>query len=174
MEHRRFRLVTILPAALLVVAVAAPAASQLALTLNQTAFHAGEVVEVTLAVRNDGPAFSADVYVGARLPDGNAVFLTTLSPPSGIVMTPDADPGSVPPLRAGVIVPGGLDTTIPDLLSIPFSDQELRGAYGVFATLARAGALQDGRIDPGDLVASAVQPFTFVDTGTGLSTAAGI
>ena len=53
------------------------------MTLNQTAFHLGEVVEVTVAVQNGGPAFSADAYVGALVPDGTAVFLTSLSPRSG-------------------------------------------------------------------------------------------
>ena len=141
------------------------------MTLNQTVFHSGEVLEVTVAVRNDGAAFSADVYVGALLPDGKAVFLTTLSPPSGTVMTLDANPGSVPPLLAGVVVPGGLDTTIPEFLSFPFSDRQSAGEYGVFAALARANTLQDGRIDPSDLVTSAVQSLTVVDLGTGLSAA---
>ena len=171
MEKGRFRLVAIVPAALLVLGVATPATAQLALTLNQTAFHPGEVVEVRIALRNPGPAFSADVYVGALLPDGKAVFMTSLLPPIGVVMTLDANPASFPPLLAGIVVPEGPDTTIPDLLSFPFSDQQPRGEYGVFAALARAGTLPDGRIDTGDLVAGVVQPFTLVDVGTGLSTA---
>jgi uncharacterized repeat protein (TIGR01451 family) len=168
MEKGRFRLVTILSAAL---AVSTPASAQLAMTLNQTAFHPGEVVEVAVAVQNGGPAFSADAYVGALLPDGTAVFLTSLSPPIGVVTTLGVNPGSFPPLLTDVIVPEGLDATIPDFLSLPFSDQPPRGEYAVFAVLARAGTLEDGRIDPGDLVASAVQPFTFADIGTGLNTA---
>ena len=175
MEKDRLPFVVVLAAALAILAVAtgaasAPAATELTITLNQTAFHPGEIVEVTVAVQNGGPAFSADVYVGALRPDGTAVFLTSLSPPVGVAMTLDANPGSFPPLLADVVVPEGLDTTIPDFPSFPLSEQEPRGEYGAFAALARAGTLQDGRIDPGDLVASVVQPFTFVDIGTGLKT----
>lgn len=141
------------------------------MTLNQTAFHPGEAVEVTVAVRNDGPAFSADAYVGTLLPDGTAVFLTSLSPPIGVGATPGGNPGSFPTLLTDVIVPEGLEATIPDFLSLPFSDRQPRGEYAVFVVLARGGSLQDGRIDPGDLVASAVQLFTFADLGTGLNTA---
>lgn len=171
MANGRFRLVAIILAALAVLTIATPAFPQLAVTLNQTAFHPGEVVEVAVAVRNGGPAFSADVYVGALLPDGTAVFMTSLSPPVGVVTTLDADPGSFPPLLADVVVPEDLDTTIPDFLSFPLSEHQPRGEYGVFAALARAGAFEDGRVDQGGLVAGVVQPFTFVDIGTGLETA---
>lgn len=151
-------------------ASATPGVPRVAMILNQTAFHQGEVVEATAAVENGGPAFSADVYVGALLPDGTAVFLTSLSPPTGVAMTLDANPASFPPLLAGVIVPQGV-ATILDFLSFPLSEQQARGEYNLFAALVRKGTLEDGRIDPADVVASVVRSFVFVDIGTGLNTA---
>jgi uncharacterized repeat protein (TIGR01451 family) len=173
MENDRRSLAAILSATLAILAVATGAAAspRLTMTLNQTAFRPGEIVEVTVAVQNAGPAFSADVYAGALLPDGTALFLTSLSPPVGTVMTPDANPASFPPLLADVVVPEGPDQTMPDFISFPFSEQHPRGEYELFAGLSRAASFADGRIDPGDLVAGAFQRFTFVDIGTGLSTA---
>lgn len=171
MENDRLRQVSILLVALVILAGATPSSAQLSMTLNQTVFHPGEILEVAVAVRNGAQAFFADVYVGTIRPDGAAMFLTSLSPPVGVVMALDASPGSFPPLLADVVVPGGLDTTIPDFLSLAFSEQQPRGAYSVFAALARAGSIDDGQIDPSDLAAAVVQPFTLVDVGTGLRTA---
>jgi uncharacterized repeat protein (TIGR01451 family) len=171
MQNDRLRQVPILLVALAILAGATPTSAQLSMTLNQTAFHPGEILEVAITARNGGPAFSADVYVGALLPDGTAAFLTSLSPPIGVVTTLDANPGSFPPLLADVVVPGSLDMTIGDFLSFAFSEQQPRGEYSAFAALARAGRIDDGQIAPGDLVFAVVQPFTLVDAGTGLRTA---
>jgi hypothetical protein len=150
---------------------AAPAPLQLAVTLNQTAFRPGEIVEVELALQNLGSAFRADVYVGALLPDGmTALFLAGLSPPVGVARTLGANPATFPPLLADVAVPQGLDVRIP-ALSFPSTGQEPRGDYRVFAALARAGGFQDGRIDQDDLLADVVRRLTFVDIGTGQETA---
>ena len=150
---------------------ATPVSAQLTVTPNQTAFHPDEIVEITVGFDNAGAAFSADVYVGARLPDGSAVLLTDLAPLLGTLVSLDGDPRSFPPLFGGFEIPEGSDETILASLAFPFVQAFARGEYQFFAALARAGALQDGRIDPNDLIAVAVRPLTFVDLGTGLRTA---
>ncbi|HMH53886.1 MAG TPA: hypothetical protein VK548_26880 [Candidatus Acidoferrum sp.] len=148
-----------------------PASAQLTITANQTVFHPGENVEVTVGLDNAGPGFFSDVYVGAQLPDGSTVLLTSLSPLAGAVVSLSGDPRSFPRLLTGFPVLEGSDLTILASLSFPFSGPLSRGDYGFFAALTGANALQDGRIDPGDLIAVAVQTLTFADLGTGLKTA---
>ena len=171
----RFPLVVSVAAATLAVsmgaAVAQTSAGQLFITPNQTAFHPGEVVELTVALNHHGQAFSSDAYLGALLPGGLAAFLTSLSPPLGTVVSLDSDPRSFPPLLADFLIPEGSDTTILASLSFPFVDGLPRGTHDFFAALTRAGTLQDGRIDVGDLLAALVQSLTFADLGTGLKTA---
>ncbi len=150
---------------------ATPVSAQLTVIPNQTAFHPDEIVEITVEIDNSGAAFAADVYVGARLPGGSAVLLTDLAPLLGTLVSLDGDPRSFPPLLGGFEIPEGSDVTVLASLAFPFVQSFARGEYQFFAALARAGALQDGRIDPNDLVAVAVQPLTFVDIGTGLRTA---
>jgi hypothetical protein len=150
---------------------ATPVSAQLTVTSNQTVFHPDETVAITVGFDNAGAAFSADMYVGARLPDGSAVLLTDLAPLRGTLVSLNGDPRSFPPLFGGFEIPEGSDVTVLASLAFPFVQAFARGEYQFFAALARAGALQDGRIDPNDLVAVAVRPLTFVDVGTGLRTA---
>jgi hypothetical protein len=150
---------------------ATPASAQLAVTLNQTVFHPDEMVEVVVSLDNAGPGFFSDVYVGARLPDGSTVLLSSLSPLAGALVSLGGDPRSFPSLLPAFEIPEGSDTTVVASLSFPFSGQLPRGEYGFFAALTGAGTLEDGRIDPNDLVAAALRPFTLVDVGTGLETA---
>lgn len=161
---------TTLLAALAALAAATPASAQVSVTLNQTAFRPGEIVQVTLGMENEGPAFSGDVYLGALLPDGTVAFLTSLSPPSGAIMTLDAKPGSFPKLFSDRLFPTGLDFTTVGAVSFPIADAP-RGESSVFVALTEVGALADDQIDPEDLLLLVVQPFTVVDIGTGLKTA---
>lgn len=170
MHNGRRPLVAILLGALTVVAAATPAAAQLSVTLNQTAFRPGEAFVVTLRVQHGGQTFLADGYAGVILPNGTAEFLS----PSGIVITTlAANPASFPPLVTDVVIPSGLDTTLSNFISSPpLSAQLPRGEYGVFAALVRANALQDGQINAGDIVAATLESFVLADVGTGLTTAA--
>ena len=168
-------LVLLVPAAIGAVsrgaAVAQSETGQLAITLNQTVFHPGEVVELTVEVDYSGPAFSADVYMGALLPGGLAAFLTSLSPPLGTLVSLAGDPRSFPPLLADFVIQEGSDTTVLASLSFPFANGLPRGTHDFFAVLTQAGTLQDGRIDAGDLIVTLTKSLTFADLGTGLKTA---
>jgi hypothetical protein len=172
MKNGRFRLVTTLLVAVAILAAADPAFSQLGVTLNQTAFHPGEVLQVTITTENEGPAFSADVYLGVRLPDGAAAFLTSLSPPNGTVMAVDVRPSLFPRRFADLFLPTGLESTVLDVGSFTIPEELPLGDYSLFAVLTGAGALVDDRVDPDDRFAITAQHFTVADLGTGLKTAA--
>jgi uncharacterized repeat protein (TIGR01451 family) len=148
-----------------------PASAQLTITVNQTVFHPGENVEVTVGLDNAGPGFSSDVYVGAQLPDGSTLLLTSLAPLGGAVVSLSGDPRSFPRVLTGFPVLEGSDLTVLASLAFPFAGPLPRGDYGFFAALTGENALQDGRIDSGDLMAVAVRTLTFADLGTGLKTA---
>jgi hypothetical protein len=154
-----------------VAAAVAPASAQLSITANQTVFHPGESVEVAVGFDNPGEAFLADVYVGAQLVDGSALFLTSLAPLAGALASLSDDPRSFPRLLTEFPIVEGSDLTVLASLSFLFTGAPPRGDYGFFAALTGANALQDGRIDGGDLVAVAAQTLTFADLGTGLKTA---
>lgn len=163
---------------LVVAAVAASAAAgvaagapRLAIALNQTVFQPGETVEITVAAENPGASFSADLYAGALRPDGAAVFLASLSPLAGAVMPVGSAPASLPALLTDVVVPAAQKVPVLENLSFQVSEAHARGEYSVFAALTRPSALGDGRMDEGELIAGATQPFTVVDAGTGLHTA---
>lgn len=157
--------------ALATLAIATPASAQLSVTLNQTAFRHGEVLQVTIGMENEGPAFSGDVYVGALLSTGQLVFLTSLSPLNGEVMAGGARPALFPKLFSDRLFPASLDFTALGSLSLPIPEVQAPGEYSMFAALTEVGTLADDQIDAGDLITVAVQPFTIVDVGTGLKTA---
>jgi len=142
--------------------IANPDAPALILDLNQPIFRPGDTLRVALTRRNPGPAFAADFYVGALLPDGvTLIFLTNPTPPTFVESTLLADASTFQPLEANDLVPEGLDLTIGDFVSFTFAGTEPEGPYTVFAAWGRLDAFSDGRFDPGDLHAIAVRSFTF-------------
>ncbi len=142
--------------------IANPDTPVLILDLNQSTFGPGDTLRVALTRRNPGPAFSADLYVGALLPDGmTLIFLTNPMPPTFVASTLLADARTFQPLEANDLVPEGLGLFIEDFVSFTFSGTEPEGPYAVFAAWGRLDAFSDGRFDPGDLHAIAVRSFTF-------------
>ena len=135
---------------------------ELTLIPNQSAFHSGDTLRVGLRTQNPGVAVTADFYFGVFLPDGVTVlFITSLSPLDATATRLDADPRTFRPLLANVQLPQGLDTTLADFLVYTFAGGETAGTYAVFALLTPPGAFSDGRVDPGDLPAIDVRPFSF-------------
>lgn len=133
----------------------------LTIDLNQETFRAGETLVMSVRLQNGGPAFPADAYVGAVLPDGATVFfLTSLDPPVGVSSTLSADARTFPPVLASVLISAGLFFEDNQFVAFPFSGTEAPGQYTAFAALARLGALADGRLDPGDLWVLATHAFT--------------
>ena len=133
----------------------------ISLTLNQTAVRSGDALVLGTRRQRQGPAVTADFYLGALLPDGvTIVFVTNLSPLTFALGNLN-DPRTFRPLFADLLIPENSDVTTPNLLSFTFSGAEPPGAYVAFAALAQPGAFVDGSDNPGDILAMDIQPFSF-------------
>lgn len=117
-------------------------------------FAAGQMVVLGVQVSNPAGNSPADLYVGALLPDGSLVFATPLG---ALGASPQAPPSVYPPLQA---VPPGTGLDAPALFQYTLPEGSAPGSYLVFAALIRQGALADGRVDPGDVMALATQEMT--------------
>jgi hypothetical protein len=137
-----------------------PDAPSLALRADQTVLGPGDTLRLGLDVAT-GATVTVDAYAGIVAPDGRTVvFLTSTEPPAGAVTSLAADARTFPALVPDVIVPAGTALTIPDFFVHTVGGTEQPGTYVIFVALARDGALDDGRVDPGDLLALATQPIT--------------
>jgi uncharacterized repeat protein (TIGR01451 family) len=127
--------------------------------LNQTTFRTGQTLIVALGVQNTGPAFTADFYLAELLPDGVTVVFFT--PTNVIASRLDADPRTFQPLATNVPLSEGLALIIDNFRSLTFSGGEPPGTYSFLAFLTPPGAFGNGRIDPGEILALGIQPFSF-------------
>jgi glucose/arabinose dehydrogenase len=138
-----------------------PDAPRLTLSVNQPAPRPGDTIRVRVGLGTGEAAVSAHLYFGVVLPDRlTAIFLTSLSPPAGSVARLTDDARTFPPLIRGALIPAATDVTAEDFLVFALTGAEEPGGYVVFAALVRPGAFDDGRVDPGDLLAFAQGGFT--------------
>ncbi|MBI3328177.1 MAG: hypothetical protein HYZ81_15925 [Nitrospinae bacterium] len=150
-----------------VVGAVQPAPS-LSLSVNQTSFQGGDTLRVGLTAQNIGPAFLADFYFGVLLPiEGTLFFITSLSPPTGVVSRLDS-PQTFQPLLANFPLPQGLEFAKSDVFVLPVSGAEPPGTYVFFAALTPPGAFIDGGSDAGDILAIATTSFSFSAAGARL------
>jgi hypothetical protein len=134
----------------------------LTLSLNQSAFRFGDTLRVGIRAQNPGAPVNADFYFSVVLPDGVTVlFVTGLSPLTGVVTRLDADPRTFPPLLPNVHLPQSLDVTLMDFFVYTFAGGEPAGTYAAFTFFTPPGAFNDGRVDAGDLLAIDARPFGF-------------
>lgn len=70
------------------------------------------------------------------------------------------DARTFPPLLRTALIPAGTDVAVEEFLVFTFTGAEPPGVYVVFPALARPGALDDGQVDPGDLLAVAQETLT--------------
>jgi hypothetical protein len=125
-------------------------------TLNGRQFRAGQTLTIGLDAQNPLGDPAADLYVGVVLPDGGtAVFFAgpgvlwgtvPLSAPAGFVRMP---------------MPPSFEVSLPLFFQFTLPAGLTPGTYAVFAALVRSGALEDGRIDPGDVIDLHVATFAF-------------
>jgi hypothetical protein len=133
---------------------AATAAAQgltLTLTTSQAIYHAGEPLEVTVGADNAGLAGSADFYVAVLLPDG--ATLVSIGPGGTPVFGSLGNLAALVPAAAGVPLGAPFSVSIPGFLQRLWAGTEPLGSYRLFLAAVRAGALGDGRLDAGDLLA---------------------
>ena len=133
-----------------------PDAPTLALRVNQHVVHPGDRLRVSVSVGTGAVPVAADGYFGIVFPDGQTVvFLTSTTPLAGVASSLAADPRTFAALAPDTVIPAGTAVTIEDVLVYTLGATEQVGTYLIFAALVRDGAFDDGRVDPGDLLALA-------------------
>lgn len=120
------------------------------LSVNGGRFRPGDELVVGLQVWYPLDQIPADLYVGAFLPeDGRMLFLAGADGTMRLAQasTPSAFVRFAP-------VPPGLLLDEPRLVEFTLPKRGVpNGAYQIFAVLVRQGALEDNRVDPGDILA---------------------
>lgn len=125
------------------------------ITLSAPQLRPEETLTVGLEVQNPAGNPAVDLYVGALFPDGQTVFF---SGPGRIAGTVDF--GTPALFHRMQEAPPGFSLKEPSFFQFTFPTTGVApGLYRIFAGLVRQGALQDNRIDPGDILALDVEPF---------------
>ena len=143
---------------------------QLGLAVNQPSFRPGDTLRVDLSAVNPGPGAVVDVLFGfvlpvpaadAGCPAGDLVLAFFRPGFSGAdVVCSSAPPDQFPLAFETVTFPGAFPaTTVPGLVALPLPPGMPPGSYVVFIAVLAAGALEDGRLDPGDLLAVGTAAF---------------
>ena len=132
------------------------------LTLVLTASHAviapGGTLRVTVGAVNSGPPVAADVYVVVLLPDGDSLVAPRGA--AGFAFGRLSQLGALAPLAAGVTLATGFAQSLEDFVVYTFTGSEPAGVYRFFLAAVRPGALADGRVDAGDVLALATKQVT--------------
>ena len=132
------------------------------LTLVLTASHAviapGGTLRVTVGAVNSGPPVAADVYVVVLLPDGDSLVAPRGA--AGFASGRLSQLGALAPLAAGVTLATGFAQSLEDFVVYTFTGSEPPGVYRFFLAAVRPGALADGRVDAGDVLALATKQVT--------------
>ncbi len=154
------------------VAAPAPGGLQLAIRSTQAAYRAGETLSLGAVLSNAGPAVATDVYFGVLLPAAagpalgcpgqDAIQFEANLFTSRAVTCLSRIPQNTPALAGGFVVPAGLpETTFPNLFAMFWDGGLTPGPYTIVVALTRAGALADGRLDAGDVLALALRTVLF-------------
>lgn len=140
-----------------------PPALALGLVLNRSTAAPGDLVEVGVTVANAAvSAVAIDAYLvivpppaaGPALgcPDGDAFVFVIPGP--GFEPLCGVSPGTSFPVLAGnVTIPGGFQGGAPALLRVVWPAGAPAGTYTFAAVATPPGALADGAVDPGDVLA---------------------
>ena len=140
----------------------APSCPAIALSasVNQPAFSAGQTLFGGVGLTNPGVPVAVDFYVGIVLPDGRIVFFTSAAGATALGALGDF--GSFAPIATGASMATASSVTVPDLVDYQWTGSEQRGIYTLFVLAVRAGALLDGVLDGGEIVALATAAFSFM------------
>lgn len=135
----------------------------LGILLPTTIFKPGDPLTLGVSVANPGSGPMADFFFGIRLPDGvTAVSVRLGSTP---VFGSFANMTSLRPVAAGINLSGPFAVSQPALFQYQFNGSEPVGEYLVYFAALRAGALNDGVVGAGDLLALQTQTFSFATGG---------
>jgi hypothetical protein len=156
----------------------APAASapggpvQFTLLANAAVYGTGHPMHLSVTAQNPGPPTPGDVYVGALVPSaagppfgcpgGDAIVLLVNQFSSSVSTCASRVPDNTVPVMTGVTVPTMGPLTVP-LFSFVWPPGVEPGPYTFFIALMGPGALADGLVDPGDILAVATVTVTFAE-----------
>jgi hypothetical protein len=148
-----------------------PPSLAVTLVLDRETVQAGDILKIGVSAVNSGPALVADVYLRAMLPpaagpefgcpDEDAVaFLTDGG--ATIVLACASDPADTfPPYFHNLTIPVGLNVTLAEFLSLVWPHGAPAGPYTIEIFGTPVGALADGALDAGDILAAASDMVTF-------------
>jgi len=140
----------------------------LVLTPNRATVAAGNAVEVSLSVANAGNDVAVDVYLIIVLPPGATAGcpgdLALLFVANGgadlPVLCASRGPGAFQPYLANVTIPGAINATVPNLLSLTWPPGAPPGLYTFVILATPPGALGDGVLDESDILTIGVAELT--------------
>jgi hypothetical protein len=130
-------------------------------SLNQTTYGLNQRLTLGVKVQTPGGGPVCDFFIGIILPDGATAVSVRLGAPP--VFGAVANLRSLVPIAAGVSLANSfaVDQT---LFEYTFVGGEPLGDYLVYFASVRTGALTDGVIGPGELLALETQTFRFTTT----------
>lgn len=137
---------------------AAQAPPALGLTVNDAAIVFGESLRVGVTVANPGGAPAADFVFALLLPDGATIV--SAGPGIGVRFGRLSDLRSIVPVVRGVPLAAPFRFQEPSFFNYTFSGIEPQGTYRILFAAFSAGALDDGAIGAGELLALTARDFT--------------
>jgi len=133
---------------------------EIALSTDKPAYVPGQRVHASLDLTNAGVPATADFYLLVVLPDGDTVA-DFIDPQFHWIMGRLSAPASLVPIQAGVDLNRPYVVHRPDFLGWTWKGTEPAGPYSLVLMAVKPGAFADGRIDPGDVLASGSAEFRF-------------
>lgn len=137
----------------------------LAVTLSDSAITAGETLTARVRAANPGGGPAADFYFAILLPDGATVVSS--GPGLGAHFGRFSDLRTLVPVAAGIGLAAPFVYSNDSFFTHTFTGVEPAGTYRVYFAALATGALQDGAIVSGELLALATSEFT---VGSGVTT----
>lgn len=140
-------------------AVRAQAGLTLGLTVNQTALTPGSTLTTGVTVTNPGGGPLADFYFAVLLPDGATIV--SAGPGVGARFGSLANLRSLVPVARSISLANPFPYAASPFFTYTFGGSEPPGVYRLLFAAFRSGALDDGVIGGGELLALATQDVTF-------------
>jgi hypothetical protein len=128
----------------------------LAVSVNQLTFAAGQTLVAGGGVTSSGLSGAADFYVGLLRPDNSIQFFTS----TGIAVGNRNDLASFRPYATGVSLATPFSVNEPTFYTHPWTAADLHGPWVFFVLAVRAGALS-GTVTAADILGLATAPFSF-------------
>lgn len=135
-----------------------PLVPSLSLTVSDPGITPGETLTMAAQVSNPGGGPGADFYLVLVLPDGSTAV--SAGPGIGAWFGRFSDLRSLVPVASGIGLGAAFEYRNDAFFSHTFTGTEPLGLYRVYFAALRAGALGDGAIGAGELLALATAEFT--------------